>query len=119
MLDLIAQVAHPADDRFVHAADAVEVFGAIDQVVVAVGADDDAEHVGGSGLIDRDQALAQGNQRPFQARPHHREAFLGDVQLADRLVEFGLLGVEPRSRPPPPVAQRGDLAGQALSIRSP
>ena len=71
-----------------------EVFGAVDQVVVAVGADDDAEHVGGAGLIHRDQALAQRDQGPLQVRAHRRQALLGDVELGDRPVEFGLLGVE-------------------------
>ena len=94
-LHLVAQVAHAADYGFVHAVDPVEVFGAIDEVVVAVGADDDAEHVRGSGLIDRDEAIPQGHESPLEMGPHHRQSLLGDVELGFGPVQFRLLGVEP------------------------
>ena len=42
-----------------------QVLGAGREVVVAVGAEDHAEHVGGAGLIHRDQPLAQRDQRPL------------------------------------------------------
>ena len=115
-LDLVAQVAHPADDRFVDAVDAVEVLGAIDEFVVAVGVDDHAEHVRGAGLIDRDEALAQRDQRPLQVRPHHRQVLLGDVELGHRPIEFRLLGVEPDPDRGLLVAQRRDLAGQPVDL---
>ena len=76
--------AHAADDRVVHAVDAVEVFGAVDEVFVAAGADDHAEQVGGAGLIDRHQALAQRHQGPFQVGARRRQPLLGDVEPGDR-----------------------------------
>ncbi|HXR30373.1 MAG TPA: hypothetical protein VN752_04480 [Solirubrobacterales bacterium] len=113
-LDLIAQVANPGDDGFVHPTNVVDVFGAIDQIVVAIGADDDAEHVGGAGLIDRDQALAQGDERPFQPRPHHGKVPLCGVELGDCVVELGLLGAEANLDRSLTAAQHGHLRGQPL-----
>ena len=43
---LVAQLADPLDDRFVHPVQAVEVFGPGGEVVDPAGADDDAEQVG-------------------------------------------------------------------------
>ena len=80
---LVAQLAHPLDDRFVHPVQAVEVFGASGEVVEAAGADDDAEHVRGAGLIHRDQPVAQRPQRPLQVGAQLAAAALGDVELGD------------------------------------
>jgi preprotein translocase subunit SecA len=49
----------PPHDRLVHPAQAIEVFGLSGELVDPGRADDDAEQVGSTGLIHRDQPLAQ------------------------------------------------------------
>ena len=111
-LHLVAELLDPVDHGFVHAVDPLQVFGAVDQLLIAVGADDHAQHVGGAGLVDRDQALAQGHQRAPQARPDDLEVLLRDVEFGDRFVELGLLHAEALLDLRFPPAQRGDLIGQ-------
>ena len=71
--------------------DAVEVLGAVDQLVIAAGVDDHAEDVRRPRLVHRHQPLAQRHQRPFEARPNHRQVLLADVELGKRTVKLGLL----------------------------
>ena len=113
---LVAQVADAADHGLVHAVQAVEIFGPGGEVVDPAGADDDAEHVRGAGLIHRDQAVAQGVEGALEPGPQLLEVVPGDVELGDGLVEFGLLGLEPGADRFLAAADRRHLAGEAIDL---
>ena len=128
-LHLVAELADPLDHGFVHAVDPFQILGWVDQLVVAVGADDHAQHVRGPGLVDRDEPLAQRHQGAFQPAPDHREVLLGDIEFGDGFVEFGLLGVEPLldrrllgragPRPRPSAVRSGRGSGRSSSSARP
>ena len=116
VFDLVAQVAHPPDHGLVHAVQPVEVFGAGRKVVEVPGADDHAEQVGAAGFVHRHQPFAQRDEGPLQPGPQFLEPVLGDVELGDRPVELGLLGLQPDPDRFLPGPDRRHLAGQLVDF---
>ena len=115
-LDFVAQVADAVDDRLVHAANAVEVFGAGRQILHVARGDDHAEHVRTAHLVHRHQPFAQHRQRSAQARAHLFEPADGAVEPLDRAVELGLLGGKASFGVGLATPDRRHLRGQAVDL---
>ena len=70
---LVAQAAHPADDRGVLILDPLQVLVAGDQVVEAVGLEHHGERVGLAGAVDLDEPVAQDVERAPELSPQALE----------------------------------------------
>ena len=110
-LGLVSELADPPDDRLLEALDPLQVLGPRHQVVEALRREQHGEHVGGAGLIDRDELLAQVDQGRLQVAADDLQVVAGPPQVGDRLVELGLLGDQLR-------VHGGLLAAEAATAAS-
>lgn len=78
---LVAQLAHPVDDRGILTLEPLQVLGALEHVIEAVGLEHDGEQVRLARLVDRDEPVFEDLDRALEAAAQLDQPGAGALEL--------------------------------------